>query len=346
MEIEERIEAFTILGNIFDDILNGQSNIYSERVNVIIDSQQNNNPWFTPENVRSAIRAVSNELTSENLKRWTSAYPAIKENHNPSRVAVIMAGNIPMVGFHDFLSVLITGNKLLAKTSSKDSELIVISGEILSSIRSDFSNMIEFTSDKLGNFDAVIATGSDNSSRYFEYYFSKYPNIIRHNRTSVAILTGLESEDELLNLGKDVFLYYGLGCRNVSKLFLPRGYDLSLLSSVWEPFSGVIKHNKYANNYDFNKAVFLVNKDDFYDSGYILFKEDNRLSSPVAVLYYELYDTLSSVYETINQSIDKIQCIVDNKSILFGKSQTPKLWDYADGIDTIEFLLKKDLQRL
>jgi hypothetical protein len=253
-----------------------------------------------------------------------------------------MAGNIPLVGFHDFLSVLISGNYLIAKTSSKDPELILKVGEILCSIEPRFRNYIEFTEYELKDFDVVIATGSNNSSRYFDQYFGRYPNIIRRNRNSVAIIEGNESGEELENLGKDIFLYFGLGCRNVSKLFIPEGFDIRFMVSKWEHFAGVTSHVKYANNYDFSKAVYLVNKENFLDTGHILLKEDKGLSSPVAVLYYEYYESLSALHSETELLKDKIQCIVGHDHTPFGKAQSPHLWDYADGIDTLEFLSKKN----
>ena len=341
MNLDERIISFAHLGEILRNALDDRSGGYSEQLNSLINNQQNINPWFTPENVRDALNAISKELTEENLISWTNAYPGLKEKIKPVKVAVIMAGNIPLAGFHDFLSVLISGDHLLAKTSSKDPELIVRICNILCSINPGFRDIIEFSEGPLAEFDAMIATGSNNSSRYFEYYFGKYPNIIRRNRNSTAILEGYETDTELLDLGKDIFSYFGLGCRNVSKIYLPCGFDLSALLRNWDDFAGLIRHTKYANNYDFNKAVYLVNKERFYDTGYLLLKEDKALSSPVSVLHYEYYTSKTSLKQELDLLSEKIQCIVSRKFIPFGKAQSPKLWDYADGIDTIEFLLKK-----
>jgi hypothetical protein len=341
MNLEERIKSFSALGEILGDALNGKPGGYTEQINIMIDNQYKLNPWFTSENVRSAVNAIIVELTEENLIKWTNAYPELNENKNPVRVGVIMAGNIPLVGFNDFLSVLISGNNLIAKTSSKDSELIVKISEILCSINPGFRKKIEFSEGTLSNFDVVIATGSNNSSRYFEYYFGKYPNIIRKNRTSIAIIEGNETDAELKGLGTDIFSYFGLGCRNVSKIYLPGGYDLYVMTRNFDSFTGIIGHTKYANNYDFNKAVYLVNKEIFHDTGYLLIKEDIELSSPVSVLNYEYYDSQLAVIQQTELLKEKIQCIVSRHNIPFGKAQSPHLWDYADGIDTIEFLLKK-----
>jgi hypothetical protein len=349
MDLEERIKSFALLGETLRNSLKGNyvTNVVTDRdqslLNILIANQHKHNPWFTPENVRRAITAIAEELTEENLIRWTDAYPGLRKRTNPFRVGVIMAGNIPLAGFHDFLSVLMTGNNLIAKTSSKDYELINYLSNILRTINPSFRNKIKFTEGTLSNFDAIIATGSDNSSRYFDYYFRKYPNIIRKNRNSIAIIEGDETGDELEALGTDIFSYFGLGCRNVSKVYIPEGYDLLTILRHWNSFMGVINHQKYANNYDFNKAVYLVNKEIFYDAGYLLLKEDNKISSPVSVLYYEYYESQYAVKQQTELLKKKIQCVVGKHNIPFGKAQLPHLWDYADGIDTIEFLLKKKL---
>jgi hypothetical protein len=343
MNLEERIKSFALLGEILKKALENPSAEYSDRIRTLIDKQQLNNPWFTPENTRMAISAIANELTEENLLKWTSIYPGLKVNSFPLKAGVIMAGNIPLAGFHDFLSVLISGNNLISKTSSKDSELIIRISDILCSVNPGFRDRIKFTEGTLSDFDLVIATGSNNSSRYFEYYFGKYPNIIRKNRNSISIIEGDETEAELEALGTDVFSYFGLGCRSVSKLYIPKGYDLSIFSRAWDAFNGIINHTKYANNYDFNKAVYLVNKEKFHDTGYLLLKEDSALSSPVSVLHYEYFDSLTDVKQQAELLRERIQCITGRHYTPFGKSQAPHLWDYADGIDTLEFLLKKNL---
>jgi hypothetical protein len=288
-----------------------------------------------------AVSAIAAELTLENLDKWCSAYPGLDMVTKPVNVGVVMAGNIPLAGFHDFLSVLISGNRIIAKTSSKDPDLINLIAEILVSAEPEFKNLISVIDGNLAGFDIMIATGSDNSSRYFEYYFGKYPHIIRKNRNSIAVLDGKENDIELEALGKDVFSYFGLGCRNVSRLFLPDGYDLSALSRCWNSYSGLMQHKKYSSNYDFSKAVFIVNREKFTDTGYLLMKEYNCLSSPVAVLHYGFYRTPEEFKVQTVQLKDKIQCIIGHDYVPFGKAQMPALWDYADGVDTIDFLLKK-----
>jgi hypothetical protein len=341
MTLEERIKSFADLGEIMRNVLAGKPEKYSKSLNALINNQFIQNPWFTPENVRTALGSIANELTEKNLTTWTSTYPELNGNMKPLKAGVIMAGNIPLVGFHDLLSVLISGNNMIAKTSSKDSDLLVHLSDILCSINPKFNERIVFTAATLSDFDVVIATGSNNSSRYFEYYFGKYPNIIRKNRNSIAVLEGDESKRELEELAKDVFTYFGLGCRNISKIYLPAGYDLNLIGSTWKSFDSLTKHSKYANNYDFNKAVFIVNKDKFYDAGYLLLKEDKGIASPVSVLYYEFYESQTAVKQQIELLKENIQCVVGRNYISFGKAQSPHLWDYADGIDTLDFLLKK-----
>ena len=346
MNLEERILSFSALGQILRESLEGRKGKYTGSLNNLINTQCLKNPWFIPDNVRMAVGAIAEELTFENLSKWLSSYPEANDPGMPLNVAVVMAGNVPLVGFHDFISVLITGNNILAKPSSKDPDLIKFVADILTDINPRFEDSIKFTDSYLKNFDAVIATGSNNSSRYFDYYFGKYPHIIRKTRNGVAVIRGDESDDEILNLGKDIFSYFGLGCRSVSKVFIPEGYEPDILSAHWAEFADIINHSKYANNYDYNKALYLVNREPFKDTGYILLKENEELSSPVAVLYYEYYKKFRELNKRLETLKDKIQCVIDRKHVPFGKAQSPRLWDYADGIDTIEFLSKKKLTGL
>ena len=342
MRLEERVEAFATLGEIIRDSLEGNSSWHYNFAGEI-DKQQKINSWFTPPNVRMALSAIGNNLTYNKLIEWTSAYPGLELTSDPARVALIMAGNIPLVGFHDLLSVLISGNIAIIRKSSKDPHLVPFLTEILISINPEFRNYLHYAGDRIQDFDMVIATGSDNTSRYFEYYFGKYPNIIRRNRSSIAILDGSESDDDIINLGTDIFSYFGLGCRNVSKLYLPAGYDPGILAGKWEVWQDLIHHTKYANNYDFNKAVYLVNRKKFIDTGFLLITEDHALSSPVGVLHIEYYFDKKTYENHINTNKHKIQCISSKNHIRFGMTQYPELWDYADGIDTLDFILKKKL---
>lgn len=341
MTLKDRIESFSELGKVLRDSLEGKSASYSSILDKLINNQQFRNAWFTPGNVTMAIKAIADELTLGNLTKWTSRYPALNSAGHYMKVGIVMAGNIPLAGFHDFLTVLISGHNLTAKTSSKDPDIILFISNVLCDINPDYKNRITLTDGLIKGFDAVIASGSDNTSRYFEYYFGKYPHIIRKNRNSIAIIDGSETEEELSRLGSDVFSYFGLGCRSVSKIYLPNGYDITRLINSWADFSQMINHDKYANNYDFNKAVFIVNRETFTDAGYLLFKKSSGISSPVAVLYYEFYDSLKSIYAEIEKMKEKIQCIVGRNEVQFGRAQWPQLWDYADGTDTLSFLLKK-----
>ncbi|MDA3780729.1 MAG: aldehyde dehydrogenase, partial [Bacteroidales bacterium] len=259
-------------------------------------------------------------------------------------VGVVTAGNIPLVGFHDMLCVLLSGNKFIAKLSSKDNKLMQVIRYYLISLNSEFEELIRFEEQKLSGFDAIIATGSNNSSRYFEYYFGKYPNIIRKNRSSIAVLTGNETIKQIKALADDIFLYFGLGCRNVSKLLLPEDYNFENLFNNIEHYAHIYNHNKYANNYDYNKSIYLMNKTKHLDNGFVLLKEDEGMSSPIAVIYFQYYKKIEDVYNYITLNKENIQCVVsDNneieKAIKFGDAQYPELWDYADNVDTMEFLI-------
>ena len=253
-----------------------------------------------------------------------------------------MAGNIPLVGFHDVLSVLISGHKVLIKCSTSDPLLIPFLVKKLQEFEPDFTSLVEFTSERFKSFDAIIATGSNNAARYFEYYFSKVPNLIRSNRNGIAILDGSETKEQLEALAKDIVQYYGLGCRSTAKIFVPNQYDLNLIFGALYPYSNLMDSEKYANNYDYNKAVYLMSQFDILDNGFFVLKEDSTYSSPVACLHYEYYENLVSLEEKLTQDQDQIQCITSNQEkenhFAFGKAQHPKLWDYADGKNTLDFL--------
>ena len=303
---------------------------------------QSHNGWFTPENVYFAIQSWANALTENNLNQWLSAYDLSKKN--PKTVAIILAGNIPLVGFHDFLSVLISGHKVVVKTSSNDQKLLPFLANYLIAVAPQLSEYITFSEGKLENFDAVIATGSNNTARYFEFYFKDKPSIIRKSRNSVAILNGKETREDLVNLGEDIFRYFGLGCRNVSKLFVPKDYDFDAFFKAIFEYKEAIFYEKYANNYDYNKAVFLMSNFKLLDNEFLTLKEDTSHASPISSVFYERYENLSDIQTRLETEKDQIQCIVSNnlieKSIAFGQTQQPNLWDYADNVDTIQFLLK------
>ncbi|HVS90767.1 MAG TPA: acyl-CoA reductase [Mucilaginibacter sp.] len=309
-----------------------------------IQNECHYNAWFTPENVANAVKAIGQMLNAEDISKWLDQYDF--KSASPKRIGLILAGNIPLVGFHDVLCVLVSGNYALIKASSQDARLIKQVLDLLCAIEPAFREQFSFV-DKLQDFDAVIATGSNNTSRYFEYYFGKVPHIIRKNRNSVAVLTGDETNEQLYDLGRDIFDYFGLGCRNVSKLFVPVGYDFTRFFEAIEPYHDIIHHHKYHNNYDYNKSIYLVNRDPHLDNGFLLLKEDKGMSSPLAVLFYEYYDDINTLQEILAGQKDNIQCIVTmltlppgNNSVAPGQSQYPRLWDYADGVDTMDFLTK------
>lgn len=305
----------------------------------LIHTAQHHNGWYTPEQVFFAVQSWANALTPENLDQWLSRYDFAEKS--PKTVALILAGNIPLVGFHDFLSVVISGHKALVKLSSNDQQLLPFLAKYLVAVAPKLNDFIEFTDGKLGHFDAVIATGSNNTARYFEYYFRDKPGIIRKNRNSVAVLTGKETREDLVRLGEDIFRYFGLGCRNVSKLFVPKGYDFKDFFEAMFAYGDIIHYEKYANNYDYNKAVFLMSRFNILDNGFLTIKEDTAYGSPISSVFYEYYDDLSDVTKRIETDRDQIQCIVSgviDYSVPFGKTQQPELWDYADDVDTIKFL--------
>ncbi|MDI6050947.1 acyl-CoA reductase [Flavobacterium sp. XS2P24] len=317
------------------------NNVFFEDFIALIKLSQSHNGWYTPEQVYFAIQSWAEALTAENLNQWLSAYDfPIKE---PKNIALILAGNIPLVGFHDFLSVLITGNNVLVKTSSNDQHLLPFLAKYILAVAPELANNITFVEGKLENFDAVIATGSNNTARYFEYYFKDKPSIIRKSRNSIAVLNGKETKEQLAALGEDIFRYFGLGCRNVSKLFVPKGYIFDTFFEAIFEYQDVIHYEKYANNYDYNKAVFLMSNFKLLDNGFLTIKEDQSHASPISSVFYEFYDDINELKTRLQSENEQIQCIVSDNliedSIGFGQTQKPKLWNYADNIDTISFLL-------
>ena len=317
------------------------NDLFFEDFKDLIQLSQSHNGWYTPENVYFAIQSWATALTEKNLDQWLSAY--VFEPNEPKNIGLILAGNIPLVGFHDFLSVLISGNKVLIKTSSNDQFLLPFLTQYLIAVEPELADNITFVEGKLENFDAVIATGSNNTARYFEYYFKDKPSIIRKNRNSVAVLNGEETREQLVALGEDIFRYFGLGCRNVSKLFVPKGYSFDAFFDAIFEYQDIIHYEKYANNYDYNKAVFLMSNFKLLDNGFLTIKEDSSYASPISSVFYEFYENLDDLQIQLTSETEQIQCIVSNNlvkdSIDFGQTQRPNLWDYADNIDTISFLL-------
>jgi len=302
------------------------------------------NPWFVPHFVQASFDAITKEMLREDkLNEWLKKYEPCNVNKT---IGLIFAGNIPLVGFHDFLCCYVAGCSMKIKLSSKDDDLFRFVFESLCEIDSTLRNKVELV-DTLKNFDAVIATGSDNTNRYFEYYFRNHPKILRKNRSSVAILTGEETEEDLEKLADDVFMYFGFGCRNVSKLFVPTGYDLTQLFPRFEKnYKWLHNHNKFMNNYDYNRTLLMLNKAPHLANEFLMLVENPTIASSVGTLNYSFWHDENILNSQLKQQADKIQCVVSKEpakwnlpsSVGFGQAQHPKLWDYADGADTLEFL--------
>jgi len=302
------------------------------------------NRWFTMENLQASVAAIADKmLRREALQAWLQAY-SIPEANTPKTVGLVMAGNIPMVGFHDLLCIFAAGHQARLKLSDKDPYLLPYLLQLLERFDKRTAGYFEIV-EKLQDFDAVIATGSNNSARYFEAYFGKYPHIIRRNRNGIAVLTGDESREELRELGKDIFRYFGLGCRNVAKVYVPREYAFEPLLEALHEFRDIMLHNKYKNNFDYNFAAHVLNKTEYKNNGCIILSENHSLQSRIGELYYEYYDGPEAVARELAQRSEEIQCVVAREGVLrrptlpFGKAQEPELWEYADGVDTMSFLL-------
>ncbi|MCB0770569.1 MAG: acyl-CoA reductase [Flavobacteriales bacterium] len=297
------------------------------------------NGWFTEGNVRHAFGAWSKALTSQGLTEWIATYEGLGAVLGEQRtVGLILAGNIPLVGFHDLLCVWLSGHRAKVKLSSQDSELIPALIKALDEFLPGTAAAISFEQGKLGEIDAIIATGSNNTARYFEHYFGHLPRIVRKSRNSVAVLDGTETDEELIALGEDVLRYFGMGCRSVSKLFVPEDFDLDRFFQAVFGWKDMIQHNKYANNYDYTRALWMLDAVDFLENGFLLVKEDTALASPVATVFYERYSDAALVDGTLAARSLDLQCIVGHKGIPFGQAQYPALSDYADGVDTLQFL--------
>jgi len=351
LSLDQRIQAFIELGKVlgkaadtFSPDLMKQDDELSVLHYAILNSTYHN-PWFTNASIKRALSAWSDSLTRDALHRFVKVYDPALFAIETKHIAVIMAGNIPLVGFHDFLCVLLSGNSFLGKLSSDDHLLLPAVAKILCEIEPGFNSFIDFTRGTLTGFDAIIATGSNNTARYFEYYFSKYPHIIRKNRNSVAVLSGNENDETLKLLGSDICTYFGLGCRNVSKVFIPVGFKPERLFVAIEPYiSALFDHFKYMNNYSYYRSIYLINSTKHLDNGVFILKESDEYVSPIPVLFYEFYTDLESVKKKLLLDKELVQCVVnemytDDVTVGFGDSQSPGLADFADGVDTIKFLL-------
>lgn len=331
MNIGQRTQAFARLGAYI------QENPVA--LQEIIHRTYVHNSWFTPENTQKALQNIAQEFLAEDkLQAWLSAY-SFPENHAPKTIAIVAAGNIPMVAFHDILCVLISGHTLQLKLSEKDKHLLPFLLDKLSEIEPGFQDMISIQP-RLENFDAIIATGSNSSAKHFEYYFSKYQHIIRRNRNSVAILDGTESAEDLQQLGHDIFDYFGLGCRNVSKILIPEDFDLLKLREAFAPFSGIMQHTQYMNNLDYQRTIYLMNQVPMIDIDFINIVENKSLHSPISCLHYERYTSPDQVPAYLEAEKENIQCVTGNHYLPFGSSQQPGLSDYADHVDTLQFIIQ------
>ncbi len=341
MSLEQRIKSLVAVRNILHSFLtkeNQNTPTYSEFESALRKAE-NKNPWFTKKNILYALKYWDETLSYENLSGWLARY---RLKDTPKTVGLVLAGNIPMVGFHDCLCVLLVGYKARIKLSSKDAILI----PFFLNLWKEFCEELDFEFvEKLEKINGVITTGSNNTAKYFEYYFKEIPHIIRKNRSSLAILTGNETEEELNALSKDIFTYFGLGCRNVTQILIPENYSLDNLFQSFFPYKEVINHNKYANNYDYNKAIYLMNNDQFWDNNFIILKESGALYSPIGVLYFKTYTDYEAIERFIAHNMGNIQCLVTNGnfenlfSVPLGESQNPKINEYADGVNTLDFLL-------
>ncbi len=329
MNLQHRIDLLVRLGEYI--LSNNEKWLASQ------EKASYENGWFIPEFITSATKNIGEKLLKrEFLENFSANYQISSNAEKPKKIGIVMAGNIPLVGFHDFLCAFLSGHIAIMKPSSKDQVLIKHLVEELISWENKVSDYLIFA-EMLKGCDAYIATGSNNSSRYFEYYFAKFPNIIRKNKTSIAILTGSESKEELALLADDVHSYFGLGCRNVTKIYVPKGYDFIPMIEAFKKYQHLADHHKYKNNYDYNLALHLLNKVYYMTNGSILLVENENLFSPISQLNYESYSSIETVIKSLDNNLD-LQCIVGNNHIPFGKAQCPSINDYADGIDTMAFL--------
>jgi hypothetical protein len=346
MKGSERISVFKQFGSELRIVLDKDS---QHRYSGILDDLSRRvhvaNNWFTPENVEHRIREIAAQLEEKTLEKWLSEYK-LPDHFSGKRIGVIAAGNIPAAGYDDFIHVLLAGHNYVGKLSSDDKILLPFLAGVLVELDNRFAERISFTEGRLEDVDAVIATGSNNSSRYFEYYFSKYPHVIRKNRNSVAVLDGKESPDDLKNLGEDVFRYFGLGCRNITKLFVPEGYKFdTFFETIFHWGELLMLNRKYMNNYDYNRTIYMLNSEPFLDNNFLVIKRDVGIASPPGVLYFEEYSDLGEVKNRLRTDKELIQCTVTNlpiaNAVLPGNAQKPQPWEYADGVDTLDFLLKQ-----
>ncbi|MCK9292319.1 MAG: acyl-CoA reductase [Bacteroidales bacterium] len=351
LSLKQRQQAFIRLREFLSQFIESypisKETFFNEQENHLahaIQKAMQNNAWFTEENILLAFDGIVRLLNEQDLTNWLQKY-SVGKSDKPLNIGVVMAGNIPVVGFHDFMCVLISGNRFIGKLSSDDPYLLPALFNILVSFEPLVEGLAEFTADPFKKVDAIIATGSNNTSRYFEYYFSRYPHIIRRNRNGLAVFNGDETINDLQQLSVDVFSFFGLGCRNVSMLYLPIGYDPKEMFPGFERYENIISHSKYFNNYLYNKSLLLVNKEAHYDNGFVLLRPHQSLSSPVGVLHYDFYHDTDQLIARLSSQQSEVQCIVSKNgwfkgSDHFGQAQKPSIDVYADQIDTMQFLIE------
>lgn len=297
------------------------------------------NQWFIPEFIQQAVENIAHQMLNQRaLEEWSAGYSIPAENDRPKNIGIVMAGNIPLVGFHDFLSVFITGHHAVIKASSKDEVLIKHLIKKLYEWEITVQNQVSFA-ERLNNCDAYIATGSNNSSRYFDYYFGKYPNIIRKNRTSVAVLNGKETKEELEALADDAMLFFGLGCRNITQVFVPEDYDFIPLLNALKKYDYLMEYHKYKHNFDYHLALLIMGGKYYMNNDTVILTQYDSPFSPVSQIHYAHYSNKEQLNENLKQN-EQIQCIVGEGYIPLGKAQCPSLTDYADGVDTLAFLME------
>ncbi len=341
IQLEKRVVALVAAGKRF-------SNKESPEVQAAKRKAELENPWFTQESIERAIHGITSEFANQaKLESWLSKYN-LKETPDAKKLGLVLAGNIPMVGMHDLICGFLAGHNMHIKFSDKDKVLTPLFIKYLTEELPECSLQFE-ERERLNEVDMVIATGSNNSSRYFDYYFGKIPNIIRKNRTSIGVLKEDTSREELKELGKDIFYYFGMGCRNVSKIYLPKGYPIELIMEVFEEWKPLVLHNKYKNNFDYNYAIYLLNKTKFYTNGSLITIEDPSIYSRISCLHFSYYEDLEELEKELKGLQDELQCVVSNCELKdidvlpFGKSQVPGLADYADGVDTMKFLIEQQV---
>lgn len=344
MKNDKMISSLSLLGEFLGQFVNTDIENFTEEQQYffqLMKRAETENPWFTEESFKFCFKNWADNLNINNIQNWISQYNFSNPKKN---IGLILAGNIPLVGFHDVICVLLSGHTPIIKLSSKDQMILPF---LLKKWNEFSGDILEYhIVEKLENYDAVIATGSNNTARYLEYYFKDVPSIIRKNRTSIGILKGDETNEQIQLLAEDIFRYFGLGCRNVTKLLIPETMPLEKLFESFIGFKDIINHHKYANNYDYNRAIYLLNQEKFWDNNFVMLKENEKLFSPISVINFSHYNDLQDIQNFITQNENNIQCIVANpqleinNTLNFGEAQTPTLNTYADNVDTMEFLSK------